>query len=145
MFGEGQFNQPSGVSVTKRGVIVVVQRLNHCVELFDERGHFLFQFGGCGEGALQFNRPVGVVVGSGGSLFVADTRNHRVQEVGVRSVEWSVKSHGLFGEEVGKRVEGVLMMWRREGDQENVMGWLPLEVVHLVVRQLVEDDSLQWW
>ena len=135
--GEGQFNHPTGVGVTRRGIIIVSQWNNHCVQMFDESGHFLFQFGGCGSGDLQFNHPNGVVVGSEGRIIVADWGKNRVQVVEVVPIEWSVRNHWKFPIGIRKAVEAVLMLWRREGDGWNVIGNLPLEVVHMIVQEVV--------
>ena len=137
--GEGQFNEPSGVGVTKRGIIIVAQLSNHCVQLFDERGRFLFQFGCRGEGDLQFDCPVGVAIGSEGTLFITDCDNNRVEEVEVGAIEWRPSTHKQFPISIRKAVEAVLMMWRRRGEEANVMGELPLEVVHMIVQLVVSS------
>jgi DNA-binding beta-propeller fold protein YncE len=125
--------------VTKQGIIVVTQSKNNCVQLFDERGRFLFQFGCQGKGDLQFDHPIGVAIGSEGTFFIADCDNNQVQEVEVRPMEWRPSTHKQFGKAIQKGVEAVLMMWRRQGEQWNVMGDLPLEVVHMIVQLVVSS------
>ena len=61
------------------GNIVVTDWGNHRVQVFDERGAFLFMFGSRGSGESQFTGVKGVAVTEQGLIVVTDTNNHRVQ------------------------------------------------------------------
>ena len=43
--GEGQFNFPRSVACNTRGEILVADRNNHRIQVFDRNGKFLFKFG----------------------------------------------------------------------------------------------------
>ncbi len=79
--GDGQFAFPSGVAVDpSSGNIVVADRVNHRIQVFDSSGSFLTKFGSFGSGDGQFSAPLGVAVDpSSGNIVVADENNHRIQ------------------------------------------------------------------
>jgi len=53
--GNGQFNEPCGVTVDQRNnQIVVVDGENHRIQIFDEKGTFLRVFGSQGKDDGQF-------------------------------------------------------------------------------------------
>ncbi len=76
---EHGFHQPSDVAVGKDYRIYVLDGVNHCVKVFDERGAFLFRFGGKGSAKGLFNYPLGITIDKRGRVFVADTGNNRGQ------------------------------------------------------------------
>ena len=86
---EHGFLQPSDVAVGKNHQIYVLDGVNNQVKVFDEKGAFLFSFGGRGAAKGQFESPVGFTIDSAGRVFVADTGNRRVQ---VFSAEGKVQS-----------------------------------------------------
>jgi len=53
---------------------------NHCVEVFDQSGTFLYKFGKKGNQDGQFNWPRGMLVDSSYSLLVCDGENNRVRQ-----------------------------------------------------------------
>jgi sugar lactone lactonase YvrE len=77
--GEGQFNNPAGISVDSGGKIWVVDHANHRVQELSSGGEFITQFGSSGTGNGQFWYPWGVAL-SGGSAYVTDTGNSRVEK-----------------------------------------------------------------
>ncbi|MFQ5641249.1 MAG: FG-GAP-like repeat-containing protein, partial [bacterium] len=77
--GDGQFNQPSGMAISKSGKIIITDEMNHRIQVFDELGNFMFRFGAFGTGKGEFNQPKGVAINSQGSILVTDEMNHRVQ------------------------------------------------------------------
>ena len=93
--GDGMFRNPLGVAVTDKDEIVVVDCLNHRVQVFDSNGSFLRFFGHKGENAGEFNRPFGIATDRDRKIFVADQDNHRVQ-----IFSWEGRYLGSFG---GKR------------------------------------------
>ena len=90
--GEGMFNSAYGVAVSDRDEIVVADRHNHRVQVFDSNGTFLRSFGHKGENAGEFSKPVGVAIDKDRNIFVADTNNHRIQ-----ILSWEGRYVGLFG------------------------------------------------
>ncbi|XP_019626729.1 PREDICTED: uncharacterized protein LOC109471815 [Branchiostoma belcheri] len=65
--------------ITVDGNILVSDRQNHCVYVYNEDGQFLFQFGGEGSGEGQLCRPRGICTDRAGNIIVADTGNSRVE------------------------------------------------------------------
>jgi len=53
--GNGQFNYPSGVTVNSNGNIIISDKNNHRIQIFDSEGNFLLTFGSKGNGNGQFN------------------------------------------------------------------------------------------
>jgi len=95
--GDGQFKFPNGVAVDSSDRIIVGDKQNDRIQVFDSNGNFLFKFGsfcnistlaGCvdpdGAGPLQlgdgqFNVPSDVAVDSTGRIIVIDLVNARIQ------------------------------------------------------------------
>ncbi len=73
------FRQPSDVSVSKEGLIYVVDGVNNKIKVFNQNGKFVFSFGKKGslDGQLKF--PMGIDIDSSGNVYIADSGNHRVQ------------------------------------------------------------------
>ncbi|XP_068747069.1 E3 ubiquitin-protein ligase TRIM71-like [Montipora capricornis] len=77
--GDGEFNQPSCLSVDKAGNLLVCDELNHRVQVFKLSGEFVTKFGAYGRRAGEFNRPVSAEVLSNGKIIVTEFGNDRVQ------------------------------------------------------------------
>lgn len=75
--GPGQFRFPFDVA-TGLDLVLVSDKDNHRVQVFDLAGNFRFSFGTKGSGNGQFQSPHGVAF-SRDRVLVADTKNHRVQ------------------------------------------------------------------
>ena len=75
----GEFNNPTGVTVSQEGLIVVADTGNHRIQIFTEEGEFVKSFGREGGRDGEFRSPKGVSVSKYNTLAVADTGNHRVQ------------------------------------------------------------------
>ncbi len=76
--GEGKFWFPQGLAVSSSGEIIVVEALNHRVQVFDGTGKFLRLFGNRGRGNGNFDVPNGVAIGVD-NIVVADGKNGRIQ------------------------------------------------------------------
>ncbi len=74
-----QFNKPSDVSVSKKGLIYVVDGVNNKIKIFSRNGKFVSSFGRKGTGTGEFRSPLGIDVDSSGKVYIADSGNHRVQ------------------------------------------------------------------
>ena len=77
--GPGQFNGPSGVSISSGGDILQCDSGNHRVQVLRADGTFVRQWGNYGAALGQFKHPSFLAVSSADEVFVADTINDRVQ------------------------------------------------------------------
>ena len=77
--GNGQFCRPWGICCDQQGNIIVGDRSNHRIQVFDMNGQLKYKFGSEGSRPGQFNRPAGVAVTREGHVVVADKDNHRIQ------------------------------------------------------------------
>ncbi|CAN8001442.1 unnamed protein product [Ixodes pacificus] len=79
--GDGQLCRPWGVCTDAGGRIIVADRSNNRIQVFNADGTFQLKFGCRGELPGQFDRPAGVAwdCGRGGRIVVADKDNHRIQ------------------------------------------------------------------
>lgn len=77
--GDGEFNAPTHLAVTRDGNLLVTDALNHRVQAFDPAGRFLWKFGDAGDGAGSFAAPKGVAADNGGRIYVSDAIFDAVQ------------------------------------------------------------------
>jgi len=76
---DGQFNSLRGVITDSNGNILVCDRNNHRIQIFDSKGNFISKFGSNGNENVQFDYPVGIAINSKGNIVVSDSNNHRIQ------------------------------------------------------------------
>lgn len=76
---DGKLCRPWGVCTDKSGNIIVADRSNNRVQIFNPDGSFKLKFGSPGSRPGQFDRPAGVTVDHLGRIIVADKDNHRIQ------------------------------------------------------------------
>uniref|UniRef100_A0A7E4VN81 RING-type domain-containing protein n=1 Tax=Panagrellus redivivus TaxID=6233 RepID=A0A7E4VN81_PANRE len=77
--GDGEFSRPWGICCDSKGRIIVADRSNHRIQIFDPFGKFIMKFGAKGVFPGFFNRPAGVCTNTMDEIVVADKDNHRVQ------------------------------------------------------------------
>ena len=77
--GEGEFNNPRCLSVSKSGHLLVCDSWNHRIQVFDLNGKFVYKFGAKGENLGEFNLPSAIAVLSNGRVVVSERYNDRVQ------------------------------------------------------------------
>ncbi|EGT36603.1 CBN-LIN-41 protein [Caenorhabditis brenneri] len=77
--GDGELCRPWGICVDQRGRVIVADRSNNRVQIFDKDGNFLAKFGTSGNRPGQFDRPAGITTNTLNNIVVADKDNHRVQ------------------------------------------------------------------
>ena len=77
--GDGEFNDPSGLSVNKVGNLMVCDTSNHRIQVFELNGKLVTKFGTKGSKMGEFNRPLSVAVMNDGRIVVSDNLNHRIQ------------------------------------------------------------------
>ena len=76
----GQFDGPTGITVDRDGIILVVDSGNHRIQKFTNDGYFLKAVGSNGKGPLQFNHPTDIAFNTvNNKIYVADMMNNRVQ------------------------------------------------------------------
>ncbi len=78
--GDGQFNEPRGITVDRSENIFVADWGNHRVQKFTNRGQFITMWGSHGRGNGQFRNPSDVAVDTEGNVYVADFINDRIQK-----------------------------------------------------------------
>ena len=76
---DGEFDEPSYLSVDKEGLLMVCDSGNHRVQVFELSGKFVRKFGSKGSGRGEFNYPVSTANLSDGRIVVSDTYNQRIQ------------------------------------------------------------------
>ena len=76
---EGQLCRPWGICTDKDGYIIIADRSNNRIQVFQPDGKFHHKFGNPGSRPGQFDRPAGVCCDSQGRIIVADKDNHRIQ------------------------------------------------------------------
>jgi len=76
---EGELCRPWGVACDKDGYIIIADRSNNRIQIFNSMGVFHHRFGSAGQRPGQFDRPAGVASDHLGRIIVADKDNHRIQ------------------------------------------------------------------
>ena len=76
---DGEFNNPSYLSVNKEGLLVVCDSGNDRVQVFELSGKFVIKFGSKGSGRGEFNHPVSTASLSDGRIVVSDKESQRIQ------------------------------------------------------------------
>jgi sugar lactone lactonase YvrE len=69
--GDGEFDYPGGIAVSRDGHVYVADQTNRRVQVFDREGKFLFKWGEYGIGKGQFGGSVSRKSRVGGPQFVA--------------------------------------------------------------------------
>ena len=75
----GEFYCPTGIAFDSHGNIVVADRGNHRVQVFDRNGNFLSKFGEQGSLDHQLQYPEGLSINSNGDIIVADKGNKLIK------------------------------------------------------------------
>jgi len=106
--GPGEFADPRGIDVDRRGFVYVADHGNHRVQKFTADGRLLAIWGrdggqgSPGAGAGEFNQPRGVTTDFAGDVYVAEKVNHRIQKLTAdgRFITWWGKNGGAGGGDV---------------------------------------------
>jgi streptogramin lyase len=76
---DGQFDEPSGLTVDSSGNVYVADSGNDRIQKFDASGAFLTKWGASGSANGEFNMPTDVATDSLGEVYVTDRDNNRIQ------------------------------------------------------------------
>ena len=76
--GDGQFNNPFGITIDREGTIYVVDTGNNRIEKFTDKGEFLTKWGQYGSGNNDLNYPTDIAVDQQGNIYVLDLGNNRI-------------------------------------------------------------------
>ncbi|XP_054737686.1 protein wech-like [Anastrepha obliqua] len=98
--GDGQVSRPWGLCVDKLGHILISDRRNNRVQVFNPDGTLKFKFGRKGSGNGEFDLPAGICVDIDNRIIVVDKDNHRVQIFTSTGIYLS--KFGSFGKECGQ-------------------------------------------
>ncbi len=74
-----QLNMPSDVSVSKNGMIYVVDGVKNKIRIFNKHGKLVSSFGRKGSRNGEFMFPLGIDIDNSGKVYIADSGNQRVQ------------------------------------------------------------------
>ncbi|MBF0330069.1 MAG: 6-bladed beta-propeller [Nitrospirae bacterium] len=77
--GDGQFNRPTSLSISKNGNLYVVDAMNSRIQVLDKDGKFISKFGKRGDMSGSFANPRGIALDSDGNIYVTDTLFEVVQ------------------------------------------------------------------
>ena len=77
--GDGEFNSPRCMAVTKSKHLMVCDPYNDRIQGFELHGKFVGKFGTKGSNLGEFNHPTSVAVLSNGRIVVSDLINNRIQ------------------------------------------------------------------
>lgn len=101
--GPGEFNLPHGITVDAQGRIIVCDRENERLQVFDAKGSFLHEWKG-----PQLGKPYGIATGPDGHLFVIDGGSPSLKrELRGKAVELDLSGQvldtfGSYGKEDGQ-------------------------------------------
>jgi len=76
---DGEFNFPTNIFVSQKGLVYVTDTMNFRVQVFDENGKFVRKFGEIGDIPGCLSRPKGIAVDSQGNIFVVDALKETVE------------------------------------------------------------------
>ena len=77
--GDGEFDFPSCLAVTKSKHLMVCDECNNRIQVFKLNGNFVGKFGTEGSNLREFKAPKSVSVLSNGRIVVSEFCNHRIQ------------------------------------------------------------------
>ena len=76
----GNFNNPSYITIDSVANIYVTDTNNNRIQKFDWDGNYMSQFGTYGTGNGQLNSPLGTAIDASGNILVVDSGNNRIQK-----------------------------------------------------------------
>ncbi|MGB3714133.1 MAG: flippase activity-associated protein Agl23 [Candidatus Promineifilaceae bacterium] len=96
--GEGQLDVPRNIAVGPEGDLYVADSGNNRIQVFDNQGLYVTDFGLPGTGPGEFNEPWGIAADDQ-FIYVADTWNHRLQKFDIEgNLVSTIGQYGRLGE-----------------------------------------------
>lgn len=99
-----RFHSPTGVAVSKEGIVYIVDRGNNNIRKIEGAGVVTTLAGSGAEGSADgagvnasFNYPQGITVDSNGAIYVADTRNNKIRRITSAGVVSTFAGTGIQG------------------------------------------------
>lgn len=94
--GKGQLAEPDGIAIAG-GDVYVVDSGNDRVEVLNEKGEWVTQWGSLGTGAGQFKIPLAIAVSPTNKIWVGDSINRRAEEFSstgafIEAIGWGVSN-----------------------------------------------------
>ena len=77
--GRGQFNHHYGIATDLYDFILIADRNNHRVSIFDKDSNYINCFGSEGSAIRQFQHPDGIAVSANGNIYVSNHDDKRIQ------------------------------------------------------------------
>jgi len=101
--GDGEFNLPHGIAIDSRGRVIVCDRENERLQLFDARGDFISAWKG-----PQLGKPYGIATAPDDHVFIIDGGSPSLKpDMRGKAVELDASGHvidtfGSFGKDPGQ-------------------------------------------
>ncbi|MEM6261485.1 MAG: gliding motility-associated C-terminal domain-containing protein [Bacteroidota bacterium] len=103
--GEATFNNPHGLAVDGRGMVVVADRWNHKIRLYNPENDSVYTIAGTGDigtwdgpgESAQFYSPWGIAADEDGVIYVADTKNHSIRKIDLDGNVTTIAGTGQAG------------------------------------------------
>ena len=76
--GDGQFDNPYGITFDSSANVFVADHCNHRVQVFTDSGVYIQQFGSGGNGEGELNGPCGLAIDSRDIVYISERYNHRI-------------------------------------------------------------------
>ena len=98
--GAGQFLRPAGLDLDHRGMLYVADSGNNRIQVVDNDGNFISEYGVRGWRTGEFDNPTDVAINFQRTelLYVADTDNHRIQYCNLVDRIFYIMAGGRLGD-----------------------------------------------
>ena len=93
----GQFNFPTGITLSNTQLLYVADYGNNRIQVFDTNGNFVNQWGSSGSENGEFDCPNDVAIDSEGNVYITDSGNNRIQKFtsgGDFILQWGANGNG---------------------------------------------------
>ena len=110
---EGQFENPTNVTIDRQGLVYVTDTYNHRIQTFTPEGQYLSQFGTKGSSPGQLSCPLGITIDDNNLIYITEWDNDRIS---IFTTDGHfVRSFGGYGSSVGQFDDPFGMTFDRDG------------------------------